>query len=496
MKKFVKLSACMLLGSILTACGGGSSASPPVAIDTPPPPAASTAATVGIILTDASVEDYDHAWVTIRSIELLGAGGNELIFSGEERVDLLALRDTLELFAVNENVTPGDYEKIRMIASDMTLSIDNEDGSTTETEISLVANGKIDLNPRGTFLIAAGEVVLVSLDWDMQASLKLTETGNGNGKIIMRPVIFINIGTTAAFKEGLTRIHGAIELIAADFSVFRICSPKFSTQVPASPVLVPLCLDVLITDMTGLFGPDGMPISASDLKVTNPVTVLGLLRRSMDGPVTTPLEDATGTVAPTVFQVQSIVVEGGEAGKWKQLRGTLRSVVTDNTFDFLPHNGQSAANDTIFSGKLFDSTRLFRISPTDGLVEIVAADLMADDRAVVDSVRVPADIETDPDVLRIAIMLTRAPTSDLAGISGNILGIDVAAGTLEIATISGDRCVTTDDNTKIFEIFVTADSAESIAATLADLTAGNRIGITGEETEDGCFAAHLIIAEG
>ena len=120
-------------------------------------------------------------------MELLGENGHQLIFSGEETVDLLALRDSVKLIAVSEDVDPDDFSKIRLRAQDMQLVVDNEDGSSTMTEVDLVANGKIDLNPRETISIQAGDVVFASLDWDMHESLKLTETDNGNGRINMRP---------------------------------------------------------------------------------------------------------------------------------------------------------------------------------------------------------------------------------------------------------------------------------------------------------------------
>ena len=57
-----------------------------------------TTATVGILLTDAAVDDYKHAYVTITCVELIGSDdGHQLIFSGEETVDLLALRDSVRL---------------------------------------------------------------------------------------------------------------------------------------------------------------------------------------------------------------------------------------------------------------------------------------------------------------------------------------------------------------------------------------------------------------
>jgi hypothetical protein len=59
-----------------------------------------------------------------------------------------------------------------------------------------------------------------------------------------------------------------------------------------------------------------------------------------------------------------------------------------------------------------------------------------------------------------------------------------------------DRCVTTDADTKIFEILVNDDSVENIPATLDDLDVGAKIFVTGAEDVAGCFAADLIIAEG
>lgn len=371
MKTLFMLPVCLLLAGTLTACGGGSPAAPPAPDSATRPPAVPPTATVGIVLTDASVDDYDHAWVTITSVELIGEGGNELLFSGEQKIDLLALRDTLELFAVNADVKPGDYEKIRMIASDMTLTVDNADGTTTET---------------------------------------------------------------------------AVKLVASDFSVFRLCSLKFSIQLPDNPVLESLCLDILVTDKTGLFGPDGNPMEATELKVTNPVTVLGRLRRSVDGSGNTALADMSGDVTPTVFQVQSIVVEGGAVDKWQQLRGKLQSTVdaTTQTFNFLITDRQSETSDTVVTGRVFDSTRMFMVSLADGVMEIAAADLVDGDRAAVDGVLIPAEAVTGQDELRIAIMLARRPSIDLAAISGSILHIDIEAGIVMVTTVNGDRCVSTD----------------------------------------------------
>lgn len=481
---FCKLTVLLLWLGVLGACGGGSSA-PDADVSQP------ETATVGLILTDASADDYDHAFTTITSVELLGNGG-QLIFSGEQEVDLLSLKDTVKLFAVNEDVTPGDYTKIRLQATGLTLVAYNADGTTTTTYAELVANGKIDLNPRGPFSISAGDVVFISFDWDVNESLKLTETGNG--KVNMRPVVFVDVGSRPAFKEGLVRVHGIVDLIAKNFSAFRICSPDVTTQLPSTPVLNSLCLDIIATDKTGLFDEKGLPIIVSDLMQGDPVTVFGLLRRSADGPVVTPLSDDNGDVAPTPFQVVAVVVEGGMPDTWSRVRGTLKSIVDDKTsaFGFLVDVGQGFPIDTVLTGQLYDTTRIFRLSRDAGMREISPAELMVEDRAIVDSVYIPPD--ADQGTLRIAMMLSRMPL-DTISIRGEIASVDVPGGTLQLSTLSGDRCVSTDMDTKIYEVFVNQDSVESVPAILADLTIGSMAGATGTD-DAGCLAADIIIAEG
>jgi hypothetical protein len=497
MKTIIRMSACIVLTFTLQSCGGGGSTSPaPVAIDPPPPPVATTA-TVAITLTDMSADDYDHAFATITSVDLIGDGGHREIFSGEETVDLLALKDTVQLFAVDENVEPGVFSKIRIIASGLTLAVDNGDGTTTDTDVELVANGKIDLNPREEVSIEAGDVVFVSVDWDMNESLKLTETGNG--RIIMRPVVFVEIGTEPAFKAGLIRVTGAVELISSDFTVFRLCPLNDGDQPSVDPVLNSLCLDIAVNEKTGLFGEDGSPITVDQLVIGELATVIGVLRRSMDAPAVSPLEEDGAEVNPTPYQIGAIVVEAGDPANWQQLRGMLESEVdaTTNDFDFLLDNGQGFPDDSVMTGHLEMKSRIFMVSPDTGVNEIAAADLVSGDRAGVDAVHVPADDAADPDILRIAAMIARTPgDTDVEALIGEILSIDSAVGTLMVATASMDRCITTDDETKIFKVVVTDDAVENMPAMLDELAVGSKVFLAGADDGSGCFAADLIIAEG
>lgn len=498
MKSISGLSTFLVAAVILSACGGESSPSDTQIGDPSQHVNAPTTATVGILLTDAAVDAYKHAYVTITCVELIGGDdGHQLIFSGEETVDLLALRDSVRLLAVSEDVQPGDISKIRLCAQDMQLVEEDAEGVENTIDVDLVANGKIDLNPRETITLAAGDVVFASLDWDMNESLKLTETGND--RIIMRPVIFVKIGTEPAYKQGLVRVSGIIDAVAPDFTAFRLCLPDTPVQIPEDPIIGALCVDIVLNEKTGLFDPKGQPLTPDQLAPKTPVTVLGLLQRSEDGPTVTPIQNAEGEdLVPTIFQVLALVVEGGEPGTWSQLLGTLQTAVDPDldTFDFLLDNGQGFEDDTIVNGKLFDmSSRVFRFSADTGITEITAADLAAMDRAVVDSVTIPSQEVGIADTLHIAIMLARTPgDGDFEYIKGEISSIDSMAGSLMVTIVGGDRCVNTDMDTEIFEIFVNEDAVESVPATLDELDLGAKVVVTG--MEGSCFAADLIIAEG
>ena len=216
MKTIRNAALTILFTFLLAGCGGGGGGNQALTSVTP--------ATVGVIITDAAIDEWDQALATITSIELIGDEGRDVLFEGNETVDLLQLRDFVEVFEIDDQVVPGVYSKIRLRVSRLQLVRLNEDGSVAEErDADLVANGKIDLNPRGDIDIAPGDVLFITLDFDMEKSLKLTETGNGNLKL--RPVIFVDIDTEPGFR-GLTRVQGVIERVSDDLDGLRVTTPE------------------------------------------------------------------------------------------------------------------------------------------------------------------------------------------------------------------------------------------------------------------------------
>lgn len=545
MTHFSSALRAALICMFVSACGGGSAPAPVSGsnqdTNTTPPPSPVEPATVAVIITDVRIDDYDKAIATINSIELIGDSGNVEIFRGSETIDFLELADFVEIFAVDEAVPPGTYEKIRLILSDLTLVKVVDDGDDIETHIELVANGKVDLNPQGSFDLLPGQVVFASIDFDMKKSVKLIETGNGRLK--MRPVIFAHIGARPAFKNGLARVHGVVDRIAIDGSVFSLCMTQLLSRFPPSdgPSVDGFCVTVRVDEKTGLFGEDGLPILPADLSLGQELTVVGVvgLNGGPDGPTPRPLpaEAASPEQLPgagcnddevsiddcgcdddavsiddcpddgfDTFALDAIVVEAGPLGTWTRVRGQLKSRVDDQTglFGLFVFSGQGFPENTVLTTQVFETSRIYRVDEA-GLRKISAVELMTEDIAGLDGVLIPGEVSTggdSEDLLRAALMLTTPgvsidpPEPEPDVIRGKILSIDTEAGSMIVATEAGDRCVDSDDDTLIFEASLVDKVFEFVKVTLGDLTAGGGVGVYGIDDGVNCFAAELVVAAG
>ena len=463
------------VSALVAACGGGGGGGQSAGVSAEP-------ATVGLVITDAVADEWDEARATITQVSLIGDGGQEILFTGEKTIDLLSLREHLKLFVVKPGVQPGYYSKIRMLIKELVLIKNNEGAPPTVQPVKVPSN-KVDLNPQGTFYIAPGSVVFASLDWDMDKSLKFTTTGSG--KWIMRPVIFANIGSKPAFKQGLVRLFGTVQSVATDFSSFRLCTTAAPAPLPSAGTGGDFCVDVLLDARTGLFDENGEPRGSDTLAPLDELTVFGWLRltHGADGDPT-PIPLPSGDIEPTKFQVGAIVVESGPEGTWKQIRGTLTSPVDplDNTFDFDPDSGQGYDATVLITGQLYANSRVFRLDGEGGITEVFAPYtlLASGDRARVDAVPV------GPDALNIALMLSR-PAPETETVEGIIT--DVSLGQV---TIDGTKFVCTDFDTKVFLL-----SASGVAEiSVIELPIGGPAVATGvTPAGSGCLQADVIVAQ-
>jgi hypothetical protein len=511
MKKLLYSALSLAVAMLLASCGGGGGdgGNAKTGVSTAP-------ATVGVVITDAHTDQWDKALATITSVTLISDEGHQEIFSGEKEVDLLALREHVKLFAVKRGVRPGYYSKIRLTIKEKQkgehlLLIDEDPGAPVPKQWVKVPSSKVDLNPKETIYIAPGSVVFASLDWDMEKSLKLTETGSG--KWIMRPVIFVHVGVKPMFKRGLVRLSGIVETVG-DLG-FRLCSTPEATA--SSTDSKDFCVNVLVKGNTGVFGEDGEPrVVDPKVAVGEELTVVGLLRRMKDDhddydddddddyehhEHSSPFskhedddhedgdDDDDDDQEHPKFLVSAIVVEVGPEGTWERIRGVLTKTVDSATkqFELDPDAGQGYDDATLLIGQLFDQSRVFRLEEDGSIKEIMPSELLLFDRAAVDAVKLASTGGTGPD-LNVAILLAR-PAPVTQTLTGTIMSVSPSGDWVVID--DGVPCVNSNNLTT--RVYILSDSGVD-EVSVTDLEMGSSAVVTSTTTTAGCLNAEVIAA--
>ena len=278
MLQVVKSISILFLLSVLMSCGSSNN-------DTFP----ADSGQVSILISDGSTVDFDQVNLTLESIRLIGDDDegdeegddheedydedsrDEVILLEESRaINLLALQNYSNLLSTT-SVPVGRYSKIRLQVSQVELIKLNSDGTVFSSVLAkLPANGKIDLQPKGSFDVYAGAHLMVELDVDANKSIHIIETGNG--KYNFRPVIFVSIlgeddktsGTITAINDDDLGFNDDSEI------TITVVNEFFSGDV---------CVDVELADMflLGIFGESitSNEIGINDLRVGMSVDVYG-----------------------------------------------------------------------------------------------------------------------------------------------------------------------------------------------------------------------------
>ena len=522
---FALLQVFALL-SLLSACGGGGGSGD--SSDMPSggggsgdssdmPSASPRMGTVGVLITDAPTDQFSEINATITQVALLGEGAQRVIFSGSATLDLLALESHSDLFALAEDVEPGTFNQVRLTLSSLELVRRDAAGNVVERiRPDLPGNGQLDLSPRGSFSVLPGETLLIELDLDMEKSIHIATTGSQ--RVQFRPVIFVAI-LSGELTGRLARVSGTIEDIDVEARQFDLCAEFNSTREQ--------CIEVFADDATGLFGPDGAPITFDALTAGEPATAVGRVRKHDDEDADEggdedadeggdedadeggDEEDADegddedadeggdedadegGDRFEDDVRLDAVVVEAGDAGTFASLRGTFATVLdtATNRFDFTVAAGQGFAPDTTLSALVQDGTRIFS---RDG-VELDGVAIQVDQEARIDGVVQLSSTEVD--TLRTALIVVDTQADAPGVLSGNILTLDAANGSFNMSTPAGDRCVRVPEAAAIFLITITESTFTSERGEFGDLVADQRVDVFGREEVDGCLVADVVLAQ-
>jgi hypothetical protein len=202
----VVLGLLALVG--LPACGESGSGNAPAA------------GTVTLAMTDAPADELTALTVTIDSATLIGEDGPVSIplpDGAPITLNILDL-DGINQILATASVPAGRYAKLRLEIRDATVTWPDE----TVEPVTIVANGKVDLNFQGHIEVLDGGSVTIQLDFSAEDSLKLTETGNG--RLILRPQIFVNTGLAAGDPDNplIDDLRGVVASVDAAARTFEL----------------------------------------------------------------------------------------------------------------------------------------------------------------------------------------------------------------------------------------------------------------------------------
>ena len=501
--------AVSVITLFLFACGGGGGGTNGVSTVS-----SAGTGTVTLLLTDAPSDDFKAINLDVVRAELFSDNGRVELFSGKKTFDLLQLANVTEIFSVT-SVPAGTYNKIRLTLTRIELV--RKDG--TKVYPDLPGNGKLDLNPRGSFVVSSGSTMLIQLDMDAEKSIKVTSTATGD-KVRFRPVVFVRI-ITDRLGTKLVRLRGAVnnlDTLAGTFDLCRIevqgllldddendgkpyCVMIDTAQVPASffdingdPAAIGSFKNGDIVTAAGRFAFDGASIASSNGNRRSDDRSRHDDDNNRDDDERDDHDRDDHDRDDHDHRDMVLFAEVVWQGDFAEVKGTARSSVNTDVdrgtwFRFEVLAGQGYNFDAPIPVILQTGTRLYN-----------RQGLPINESAIMDGVtgKVVGVFQDKPVELKAALAIfdTSAKQTQLIGTIGTVSG-DFSSMTLQ--TGGGDRCVLIDTRpagTQIFETSLGSDnSIDFDQKTAADLRSGHTANVFGEADVTGCLKAETIIYE-
>lgn len=176
-RKLAGIAAAALLGIIsLAGCDSNDSA---------------TYGTVQVKLTDAPIDEFSEANITINRIVLVGdeetgLGEGYVLFDGSFTANLLDLQNGIDTLLVRDEVPVGSYSQLRVIVDEDAVVRYLADSTTETLKIPSGSTSGIKINLPKFEINENEDVVEVLIDFDLNRSF--VKAGN-SGKYIFKPVI-------------------------------------------------------------------------------------------------------------------------------------------------------------------------------------------------------------------------------------------------------------------------------------------------------------------
>lgn len=440
---------------VLGACGGGGSSNNSGSVGAAPPPAISTGS-LTLLVGDGPIDAVDEVNIVISEIILIGGDdGQESVFEGEiGPINLLDLRNITELL-FDGDVPAGDYSKIRLRIT----SLEIVEGATV-SDVQLPANGRIDLNPQGSFNIAPGEDLVIQIDFDLDRSIHIVQTGNSQYRF--RPVVFVDI-IDQTDQLRLTRLFGTVVADGAgeETSDFDLCEPAVGDAEQ-------VCHDVVFGGPGTILDADGAALETIDTLLDGTAHLFGHFFIGAEG--------------GSFFRAK-MVVQGDEASI-ESITGDVETAVIDESFDLLTIDFTDPFNVMISDALLLDDVG-----------NALEVEIEAGQEAEAWAQQNVLATQTEPQNFPAFLVQVSPGEAD-----DSLLGTLFAVTGDEITLVNddGEVCVLNVAETVIQHVITDADGSESMDITMAQLAelVGTDPSVEAFGSIDGeCLVADTIVVE-
>jgi hypothetical protein len=429
MKTSLSLSCVLAASAILAGCGGGGSGS----LSSP----VGARSTVGVFITDA-VGAYDHVWVTIHKVELVGDKGVITLFddSAGKVIDLVSLnhagQQQFALLGV-QSVPAGSFSQARFhLASTVTLFPTGSPTGVTKPFDDLAAGEKVLNLPLAT----SGKDVVADFD---------ISKWHDNGDTVTAVVVSGQSAKVSGNSQADQQFKGSLALLSGTAPNFA-----FDLSGPSGT------LHVVTNDKTAITNGDGSP---------SPVLVNG-----------EPVE-VEGTVDATTKTITALTVkvENAETEAEAEAKGTVSTIGTDTfTLTVATTKGFQPANTTVTIN--VDASTVFS---SEGGVSLTHDEFFA---ALTAGAKSEAEGTFDPtsNTLKAAKVSVENEAENEQGHEIQIIGpasaVDSSAGTLTITVQKWDGTVLSAGSTVNI---VTNSQTDLRGITLATIKAGDSLEVRG-----------------
>jgi hypothetical protein len=482
-KRLLSIFFLGLIFAVAASCGSGSS--------TGSTTTSANSGTVALLLTDAPSDIFEEINITVTRAELLSDDGQVTIFDGSldgnRTFNLLDLTDA-KIFAIREGIPAGTYSKIRLTLSEIQLVDYNDSDKPADYSYyypKLPGNGKLDLNPRGSFDVVAGGTLTIQIDMDANKSIHIVKKGNKD-EYNFRPVVFISIVTDAIFDR-YVKLSGDVTDIDTTDDSFKLCNTDIPVQINDNNVnnTSTGCVRVETDSTTSIFDINGAPVTFSALVEGQPATVFGRLMRDSSS-LSKDSGDDNDNDENNIdnnrelndLVLKAKLIELG--GHFLKLNGSATSAVdVSNLFTMDVASGQGFTTPYNISVQIQNGTLLINRNGVPVSSNAIINGKLLAARGVLDGVT---------DTLYASLIVIDTDSSTL--LTGTVgLNPDNSCGFSLITAESVDRSIATDSDTKAFLVV----GGSSTPITVGDLVSGQSADVYGNEN-NGCFDAEIIIA--